>query len=112
MAWILTKAVIAAAVVVIVSEIGVRWPRWGALVLSLPIVSILAFVMTYLQHGDLPGISRLARETVVLVLIGLPFFLPLGLAGRLGLGFWPAFGAGILLAGGCIGLWMALGPKV
>ena len=40
---------------------------------------------------------RLARETLVLVPLGLPFFIPLAFASRLGLGFWPALGAGIVL---------------
>jgi len=40
------KIFISAAVIVLVSEIAGRSSRLGGLVLSLPIVSILAFVMT------------------------------------------------------------------
>lgn len=51
-----------------------------------------------MQHHDLKAISTLARDTLVLVPLGLPFFVPIALAPRLGLGFWPALLGGILLA--------------
>ncbi|MCE9548461.1 MAG: hypothetical protein K8T25_23550 [Planctomycetia bacterium] len=107
----LLKAAISGAIIVAVSEIGNRVPRLGALLLTLPLVSILAFILTWTQHRDLTAISRLAHETLILVPLGLPFFIPLGFANRLGLGFWPAFAAGILLAAATIGLWFWLGPK-
>lgn len=109
--WIITKTGIAAVVVVAVSEISQRHPRCGAVLLTLPIVSILAFVMSWHQHHDLPAISRLARETLILVPLGLPFFLPLAFANRLGWGFWPALLAGLALASATIGLWFALAPR-
>lgn len=101
---------VAAAIIVAVAELSKRFPRYGALLLSLPIVSILAFVVSWLQHHDLPAISRMARETLILVPLGLPFFVPLAFAPRLGLGFWPAFAAGVLLAGTAIGGWFMLVP--
>ena len=111
MLWTLTKALIAASIIIAVSEISQRFPRWGALLLTLPVVSILAFVMSWRQHHDLPAISRLARETLILVPLGLPFFVPLAFADRLGIGFWSAAGLGVILAAATIGLWFALGPK-
>jgi hypothetical protein len=71
----------------------------------------LAFLSTWQQRQDLEAISRVARETLVLVPLGLPFFVPLAFAGRLGLGFWSAFGAGLLLASITVGLWLWLGPR-
>jgi hypothetical protein len=88
-----------------------RYPKWGAFLLTLPLVSILAFVATWQQKHDLRSISQVARETLVLVPLGLPFFLPLAFAGKLGLGFWSAFGLGFLLATVTVGLWLWLGPK-
>ena len=111
MLWTLAKALIAAAIIVAVSEISQRFPRWGALLLTLPVVSILAFVMSWRQHHDLPAISRLARETLILVPLGLPCFVPLAFAERLGIGFWTAAGSGLILAATTIGVWFAFGPK-
>lgn len=108
--WQFSRVAIAVVTIVAVSEISSRFPRLGALLLSLPLVSLLAFTMSWSQHRDLPAIGRLARETLVLVPLGLPFFLPLAFAERLGLSFWPAFAAGIALATATIGLWLWLGP--
>lgn len=107
----LLKAVISASVIVAVSEIAQRFPRLGALLLTLPLVSILAFIVTWSNKRDLAIISTLARETLILVPLGLPFFVPLALAGRLGWGFWPSMAAGTLLASLTIGAWFWLGPK-
>ena len=104
MAWLVLRAFVAAAVVVAVSEVSNRLPRLGALLLTLPVVSVIAFVATWTKDADLPAISRLARETLVLVPLGLPFFVPLAFANRLGLSFWPAFSAGLVLASATIGL--------
>ncbi len=109
--WTVTKTVIAALVITAVSEISNRYPRLGALLLTLPIISILAFIFTWTGQRDLTTISRLARETLVLVPLGLPFFVPLAFASRLGLSFWSAFISGLLLASATIGLWFWLGPK-
>lgn len=112
MGWLIFRAVIAAAVVVAVAEVSNRLPRLGALLLTLPVVSIIAFVATWMKDGDLPAISRLARETLILVPLGLPFFVPLAFADRVGLSFWPAFALGVILASAAIGLWFWLGPKM
>ena len=89
--WFVIRTGIAALTIAIVSELSQKYPRWGALVLTLPVVSIIAFVMAWTQHHDLPAISKLAKDTLVLVPLGLPFFVPLAFANRLGLDFWPAF---------------------
>ncbi len=110
MGWLFTKALIAAVVVVAVTEVAQRQPRLGALLLTLPIVSTLAFVLFWFQHRDLPAITRLARETLILVPLGLPFFVPLAFADRWGLGFWTAILTGVVLAICTIGLWLYFAP--
>jgi hypothetical protein len=57
--------------IVAVAELSKRYPRYRALLLSLPIVSILAFILSWFQHQDLPVISRLANEALVVVPLGL-----------------------------------------
>ena len=110
--WMLiARGVIAGIIVVAVSVVANRQPRLGAFLLTLPIVSIIAFITSWQQKHDLPAVSRLARETLVLVPLGLPFFIPLALAERLGLGYWAAFAIGILVASVLIGFWLWLGPK-
>jgi hypothetical protein len=109
--WMLiARGVIAGLVIIGVSALANRSPRLGAFLLTLPLVSILAFIATWSREHELARIARLARETLVLVPLGLPFFVPLAFADRIGLSFWPAFAAGVLLASVTVGLWLWLGP--
>ncbi|MGN6544712.1 MAG: hypothetical protein ACTHK7_06670 [Aureliella sp.] len=109
--WSWIKILIAALVLAAVTNLAPRFPRLGAFVLTLPIVSILAFILTWERDHDLAVISRLARETLVLVPLGLPVFIPLAMAPRLGWSFWWALAAGIALAAIPIAAWLAFGPR-
>ena len=109
--WNIVRVGVAAVTIVAVAELSKRSPRYGALLLSLPIVSILAFVMSWFQHHDLPANSRMARDTLILVPLGLPFFVPLAFASRLGLDFWPALAAGVAVAALAITSWFLLMPS-
>jgi hypothetical protein len=106
----LLRVIVAAVVLVTVSETAQRLPRIGALILSLPIVSILAFVFAWSRSHDIAVISRLARETLILVPLGLPFFLPPAFAQRFGLGFWTSLALGVLSAALAIGLYLSFSP--
>ena len=108
---LLLRGVIAGAVVVAVSELSKRSPRLGALLLTLPITSIVAILAIWQKDHDLTKLAQLSRETLILVPLGLPFFIPLAFAQQWGLRFWSAFGLGLLLASATIGLWLWLGPK-
>lgn len=105
------RAVIAGIVVAAVTAIAKRFPRIGALILTLPLVSILAIFSVWAKDRDIQTISRLSRETLILVPLGLPFFLPLAFAQRIGIGFWAAFGLGLVLATIAIGTWFWLAPQ-
>lgn len=107
---LIARGLVAGAVIVGVTVLSNRSPRLGAFLLTLPLVSVLALLTAWQQRHDLPALSRVARETLVLVPLGLPFFVPLAFAGRFGLSFWTAFGLGLLLASITVGLWLWLGP--
>jgi hypothetical protein len=92
MQMLLLRTIVAAIVIGIVSEISHRSPKIGAVVLALPVVSILALLMTWFRDHDLKPLQQLSRETLILVPLSLPFFVPLAFAERLGLSFWPALG--------------------
>ncbi len=110
MAWMIIKALISAVVILAVAEIAGRMPRLGALLLTLPIISILAFIMAWNKEHDMSKIAALAREALILVPLGLPFFMPFAVSNRTGLSFWPSFGIGVVLALLTIGTWFWLAP--
>ena len=109
--WTILRFAISAAIITAVAEVSQRSPRIGALLLTLPLVSIIALVMTWTEHRDLASVSRLSREALVLVPLGLPFFIPLAFADRMGLGFWSAFLSGAVLASATIGAWIWFAPS-
>jgi hypothetical protein len=87
------KVLLTAAVVVAVSEIARRSTLWGAVLASLPLTSLLAFVWIYLETGDIRNIATLSQGIFWLVLASLPLFLALPLLLRAGWPFWPSLGA-------------------
>ncbi len=105
----LWRAIIAGLVVAGVSELANRYPRLGALLLTLPIVSIVAFIAVWRKEQNMNTVSRLAREGLVLVPLGLPLFVPIAFAERIGLVFWAALLLGVVLASATIGLWFWFG---
>ena len=111
MFWTILKVFISATVIVAVAEVSGRFPRLGALLLTLPLVSILAFVMLWTKEGEMTTIAQLAKETLILLPLGLPFFIPFVVSDRTGLSFWPTFAVGVLLASITIGLWFRFGPS-
>ncbi len=66
--------------------------------------------MAWNKNHEMSTITELARETLVLVPLGLPFFVPFAVADRTGLTFWPSFAIGLLLASLSIGAWFYFWP--
>ena len=109
--WNVVRVAVVAVLVIAVAEISKRSPRLGAVLLSLPIMSILAFQFSWWQHHDLPSVSRMARDTLMLVPLSLPFFIPFALAERLGWSFGGCFAAGIALATLTIVAWLSMAAR-
>lgn len=88
------KVTVMVIVVVAVSELGKRSSFWGAVLASLPLVSLLAFVLLYVDTGDKERIAALSTGIFWLVLASLPLFLLLPVLLRSGWAFWPSLAAG------------------
>ncbi len=85
---LLLKALLSGAIVAAVSEIAKRTPAFGALVVSLPLTSLLAFIWFYRESGDQEAIASMSQSTFWFILPSLPMFLVLPMLLRGGLGFW------------------------
>jgi hypothetical protein len=82
------KIAVTAVVAVAVAEVAKRSPVWAALLASLPLTSILAFVWLYADTGDGERVAELAQGILWLVLPSLVLFVALPLMLRAGWSFW------------------------
>src|SRR5262245_15692676 len=87
------KVASTAVLVIAISEIAKRSSYWGAVLASLPLVSLLAFVWLYLETGDAEKVAGLSVGIFWLVLASLPLFLVLPALLRNGWSFWWSLGA-------------------
>lgn len=84
------KVMITVVLIIAVAEIGRRSSLWGAILASLPITSLLAFVWLYTGTGNVESVARLSHSIFWLVLASLPLFLILPVLIRRGIAFWPS----------------------
>lgn len=104
MLYLAIKALLSGIIIAIVSEVARRNPGLGALIASLPLISILAMIWLWNDTSDAERIASHAEATFWLVLPSLPMFLVLPALLRHGTDFW------ISLAVSCgltIGLYLA-----
>jgi hypothetical protein len=83
----LLKVLISALLIAAVSEVARRSSVVGALLASLPVTSILAFVWLYRETGDVAKVAALSTDIFWLVLPSLVLFLLLPVLLRQGWGF-------------------------
>ena len=100
MVWVVTKYLITAAVVVLVSEFAKRSDKLGALIAALPMVTVLTLIWLHVEKQPTSKIANHAWYTFWYVVPTLPMFLAFpALFARLG--FWPALGVSVVLTVAC-----------
>lgn len=97
MLYLIVKAAFSGVIIMVASEVAQRRPAIGALIVSLPLVSILSILWLWRDTGDSERIAALAEGTFWLVLPSLPMFLVLPALLRHGVAFWAALAASIAL---------------
>jgi hypothetical protein len=95
--YLVVKALLSGLVIAIVSEVAKRSPAFGALIVSLPLVSLMAILWLWHDTADTTRIADHAQATFWYVLPSLPMFLALPLMLRNGVGFWWALFASCVL---------------
>ena len=97
MLYLLIKAIVSGIIVAAVSEIARKNAGAGALIASLPLISILGIIWLWNDTADTARLAAHSRATFWYVLPSLPMFLLIpALLGR-GVGFAAALVAGCLL---------------
>ncbi|MGM0585474.1 MAG: DUF3147 family protein [Pseudomonadota bacterium] len=108
MTYLIVKALISGIIVAIVSEIARRSPAFGALIASLPLVSILGILWLWRDTSDTARIADHAQATFWFVLPSLPMFLLFPFLLRSGANFWLALGLSCALTVGLYFLMVVL----
>jgi hypothetical protein len=112
MLYLALKALLSGIIIAAVSELAKRSPGVGALVASLPLVSVLGMMWLWHDTRDPVRMAAHAGATFWFVLPSLPMFLAIPALLQRGVPFW------IALAGGCaltVGLYLAMiwiGPRL
>lgn len=103
MPWLITKYLLTAAVVVLVSEAAKRSDKLGGLIAALPLVTFLTLVWLYVEKQPQAKIANHAWYTFWYVVPTLPMFLAFPfLLPRLG--FWPTMLASAVITVACFAL--------
>ena len=97
MIYFAIKCAVSGIIIAVVSEVAKRSPALGALIVSLPLVSLLGILWLWRDTSDVERIASHAEATFWYVLPSLPMFLALPAMLRAGLGFWPSMGMSCVL---------------
>ncbi len=108
MAYYVFKIAITALLIVAIAEISKRSSFIGALLASVPLVSVLAMVWLYVDTRDSDKVAALASSVFWLVLPSLALFIALPLMLKQGYNFYLSMGLSILLTIGCYWLMVTL----
>ena len=107
MQWLITKYLISAGVVVLISEVAKRSGKLGGLLAALPLITLLSMVWLYIEQAPETEISDQAWYTFWYVIPTLPMFLLFPfLLQRFG--FWPSMALGVMLTVICFALFSQL----
>ena len=105
MGYLLVKAALSGIIIAIVSEVARRAPGIGALIASLPLISVLGMIWLWRDTGDPVRMAHHAYATFWFVLPSLPMFLLIPWLLSRGTSFWASLAAGCVLT---VGLYLAM----
>ena len=111
MLYLLIKAGLSGIIIAVVSEVARKYPGFGALIASLPLVSLLGMIWLWRDTRDPIRLADHAGATFWYVLPSLPMFLLIPWLLRQGVAFWMALvlGCGLTIALYLLMVW--IGPR-
>jgi len=93
--YLISKYAITALLVVVISEIAKRSTLLGAVMASVPLISVLAIIWIYIETQDTARLSAFSLDVFWLVIPSLALFAVFPLLLRAGVDFWLSLGAGV-----------------
>ena len=110
--YLVLKAAISGVLVAAASEVARRFPGWGALIASLPLVSVLVMMWLWHDRPDAANMAAHAEATFWFVLPSLPMFLAIPWMLRSGVNFWAALLVGCAMTMALYLLMTFVGPRL
>ena len=101
MVYYIVKLLVTALLVVLVSELAKRSSLYGALLASVPLLSVLAMMWLYVDTKDTARIAALSGSIFWLVLPSLALFIVLPLLLKAGVNFYVSMVVGIAVTAFC-----------
>lgn len=95
------KVIISALLIVAISEIAKRSTGFAALVASIPLTSLLAFIWLHVEGTQAEKIAELSSQVFWLVIPSLLLFLLLPMLLKHGFNFWVSLGLSVAATAGC-----------
>ena len=97
MIYNIIKVVISAILIALISEVAKRSTFFGAILASIPLVSVMAMIWLYVDTHDSAQVVQLSKSIFWLVIPSLVLFITFPLLIRLQLPFYTALGAAVVL---------------
>ena len=111
MLYLAIKAALSGILIAIISEVAKRYPGFGGLIASLPLVSVLGMIWLWRDRPDASNMAAHAEATFWFVLPSLPMFLLIPAMLRQGVSFWVSLAVGCVLTVALYSLTVWAGPK-
>jgi len=111
MLYLVLKSVISGILIAVASTLAKRFPGFGALIASLPLVSVLGMIWLWNEKPDARNMADHAGATFWYVLPSLPMFLFIPMLLRRGVSFWASLLAGCVLTIMLYALMTWIGPR-
>ena len=106
MTYYILKILITTMLIVLIAEISKRSTFVGAILASVPLVSVLAMIWLYIDTNDISKVSRLSLSIFWLVLPSLSLFVAFPLLLKQGISFYVSMSISIAIT--ILGYWLMI----
>jgi hypothetical protein len=110
--YLAVKAALSGILIAIISEVAKRYPGFGGLIASLPLVSVLGMIWLWRDKPDAANMAAHAEATFWFVLPSLPMFLLIPAMLRAGYSFWLSLAVGCAMTIALYSLMVWVGPRL
>jgi hypothetical protein len=104
--YLLLKALLSGAIIAVASELARRSSLLGAVLISLPLTSILGAIWLYRDTRDVGEVADLSWAILWVIVPSLVFFVVLPVALRNGVAFWAAMVVACAATAASYGAWL------